>query len=34
MGDDKAVRKTLETIVQKYPASAAAKTAKQKLAKS
>jgi tol-pal system protein YbgF len=33
MGDDKAVRKTLETIVQKYPASAAAKTAKQKLSK-
>jgi tol-pal system protein YbgF len=33
MGDEKAVRKTLESIVQKYPASAAAKTAKQRLGK-
>jgi tol-pal system protein YbgF len=33
MGDDKAARKTLETLVQKYPSSAAAKTAKQKLGK-
>jgi tol-pal system protein YbgF len=33
MGDDKAARKTLESLVQKYPASAAAKTAKQKLGK-
>lgn len=34
MGDDKGSRKTLETLVQKYPASGAAKTAKQKLGKS
>jgi len=33
MGDDKAARKTLETLVQKYPGSAAAKTAKQRLGK-
>lgn len=33
MGDDKGSRKTLETLVQKYPASTAAKTAKQKLGK-
>lgn len=33
MGDDKAMRKSLETLVQKYPASAAAKTAKQRLGK-
>ncbi|MDY0011531.1 MAG: tol-pal system protein YbgF [Rhodocyclaceae bacterium] len=33
MGDDKGARKTLESIIQKYPASAAAKTAKQRLAK-
>ena len=33
MGDEKAARKTLESLVQKYPASAAAKTAKQKLGK-
>lgn len=33
MGDDKSARKTLESIVQKYPASAAAKTAKQRLGK-
>lgn len=33
MGDDKSMRKTLETIVQKYPTSAAAKTAKQRLGK-
>ena len=33
MGDDKGSRKTLETLVQKYPASGAAKTAKQKLGK-
>lgn len=34
MGDEKSSRKTLETVVQKYPASAAAKTAKQRLGKS
>lgn len=33
MGDEKSSRKTLETVVQKYPASAAAKTAKQRLGK-
>lgn len=33
MGDDKAMRKTLDSIVQKYPSSAAAKTAKQRLGK-
>lgn len=33
MGDEKSARKTLESVVQKYPASAAAKTAKQRLSK-
>ncbi|MBL8438558.1 tol-pal system protein YbgF [Zoogloea sp.] len=33
MGDEKAMRKTLDTIVQKYPGSTAAKTAKQRLGK-
>lgn len=33
MGDDKGARKTLESILQRYPASAAAKSAKQRLTK-